>query len=149
MLRSVRVLLFAVLCAILISSAWAVCPQGDLDDNCKVDFGDVKFLAGRWLDPAGSEADIVGSDGVNSRDFAILAANWLEVGDAPGELVIWITPSIVVADGAQWRVVEGDWQDSGEPLPASRHAEFEAVKAQFDLLLAGRSANVAAADRDP
>jgi len=40
-------------------------------------------------------------------------------------------------------------QDSGEPLPASRHAEFEAVKAQFDLLLAGRSANVAAADRDP
>ena len=40
-------------------------------------------------------------------------------------------------------------QDSGEPLPASRHAEFEAVKAQFDLMLAGRAANVAAADRDP
>ncbi len=40
-------------------------------------------------------------------------------------------------------------QDSGDPLPASRRAEFEAVKAQFDLLLAGRSANVAAADRDP
>ena len=40
-------------------------------------------------------------------------------------------------------------QDSGDPLPASRRAEFEAVKAQFDLLLAGRSANVAAAGRDP
>ncbi len=40
-------------------------------------------------------------------------------------------------------------QDSGDPLPAERHTEFEAVKAQFDLLLAGRSANLAAADRDP
>ena len=40
-------------------------------------------------------------------------------------------------------------QDSGEPLPSSKHAEFEAVKAQYDLLLAGRSANVAVADRDP
>jgi murein DD-endopeptidase MepM/ murein hydrolase activator NlpD len=40
-------------------------------------------------------------------------------------------------------------QDSGDPLPASRRAEFEAVRAQFDLLLAGRSANVAVADRDP
>ena len=40
-------------------------------------------------------------------------------------------------------------QDSGEPLPRERHAEFEAVKAQFDLLLAGHSANVAVASRDP
>jgi murein DD-endopeptidase MepM/ murein hydrolase activator NlpD len=40
-------------------------------------------------------------------------------------------------------------QDSGEPLPSARHADFEAVKAQFDLLLAGRSANIAVADRDP
>lgn len=40
-------------------------------------------------------------------------------------------------------------QDSGDPLPASRRAEFEAVMAQYDLLLAGHSVNVAAADRDP
>ena len=40
-------------------------------------------------------------------------------------------------------------QDSGEPLPPERHAEFEAIKAQCDLLLAGRPVSVAVADRDP
>jgi len=40
-------------------------------------------------------------------------------------------------------------QDSGRPLPVERHAEFAAIKAQYDLLLAGRAVNVAVADRDP
>ncbi len=40
-------------------------------------------------------------------------------------------------------------QDSGRPLPADRHAEFEAIMARYDLLLAGRTAGIVAADRDP
>jgi murein DD-endopeptidase MepM/ murein hydrolase activator NlpD len=40
-------------------------------------------------------------------------------------------------------------QDTGQPLPAERRAEFEAVKAQYDAMLAHRQAAVAAADRDP
>ena len=40
-------------------------------------------------------------------------------------------------------------QDSGRPLPADKHAEFEAIMAQYDLLLAGRATSIAAADRDP
>jgi hypothetical protein len=34
-------------------------------------------------------------------------------------------------------------------LPVARHAEFEAIMARFDPLLAGRTAGVVAADRDP
>jgi murein DD-endopeptidase MepM/ murein hydrolase activator NlpD len=40
-------------------------------------------------------------------------------------------------------------QDSGRPLPAERHAEFEAIMAQYDLLLSGRAVSVAVAGRDP
>lgn len=39
-------------------------------------------------------------------------------------------------------------QDSGEPLPEERHAEFEAVKAQYDLLLSQGTASITVADRD-
>ena len=40
-------------------------------------------------------------------------------------------------------------QDSGRPLQADRHAEFEAVKAEYDRLLAGRASRIAVAARDP
>jgi hypothetical protein len=40
-------------------------------------------------------------------------------------------------------------QDSGRPLPESRHAEFEAQKAEYDLILSGRHSGVVAAVRDP
>jgi len=63
----------------------AACPEGDLDGNCRVDFNDVKFLAGRWLDGPGSPADIIGSDGVNWGDFTIIAMNWGAAGE-PTEL---------------------------------------------------------------
>ena len=58
MLRSLRASLLAVaLSASLAGSAWSACPQGDLDNDCRVDFNDVKFLADLWLDPPGSPAD--------------------------------------------------------------------------------------------
>ena len=76
MVKSVGFLLVAVgLSAFLAGSGWAVCPDGDMDGNCRIDFNDVKFLADRWLDGPGSAADIVGSDGVNWGDFAIIAMN--------------------------------------------------------------------------
>ena len=62
----------------------AACPEGDLDGNCRVDFNDVKFLAGRWLDGPGSPADIIGSDGVNWGDFTIIATNWGAAGEPTG-----------------------------------------------------------------
>jgi murein DD-endopeptidase MepM/ murein hydrolase activator NlpD len=40
-------------------------------------------------------------------------------------------------------------QDSGRPLPVDRHAEFEALKAEYDRLLAGHTPRTAVAARDP
>jgi len=58
----------------LVGSVWAACPDGDVYDDCRVDWFDLKFLADHWLDPAGSPADIVGDDGVDIADFAKLAS---------------------------------------------------------------------------
>ncbi len=58
-----------------------ICPQGDLDGDCDVDYNDVKLFAAQWLDPSGSCSgfdcgDIDGIDGVNLYDYCLLAANW-------------------------------------------------------------------------
>ncbi|MHC4706205.1 MAG: lamin tail domain-containing protein, partial [Planctomycetota bacterium] len=58
------------------------CPKGDLDGDCDVDFNDVDFFVFQWLDPPGSCggymcANMDGLDGVDMRDFALLADNWL------------------------------------------------------------------------
>ena len=53
------------------------CPQGDLNWDCKVDAADLGKLAELWLGNAGSIADLIGDDGVNGADFAILGNNWL------------------------------------------------------------------------
>jgi len=60
------------------------CPVGDLNGNCKVDWQDVLCFAQQWLEPAGCSgadcADLIGDDGVDMADFALLAENWLKVG---------------------------------------------------------------------
>ncbi|MHC4743428.1 MAG: lamin tail domain-containing protein, partial [Planctomycetota bacterium] len=68
--------LISVLILCLSGSVGATCLDGDLSGNCRVDFEDVLSLAAQWLGPAGSDADIVGSDGVNLGDFAAQAKNW-------------------------------------------------------------------------
>ncbi|MHC4707856.1 MAG: lamin tail domain-containing protein, partial [Planctomycetota bacterium] len=60
-----------------------ICPDGDLNGDCDVDFNDVEIFAGQWLDPPESCAgymcaNIDDLDGVDMRDFAVLANNWLE-----------------------------------------------------------------------
>jgi len=53
------------------------CPRGDLNWDCKVDAADLDKLAELWLDDAGSMADLIGTDGVNGADLAVLGNNWL------------------------------------------------------------------------
>ena len=60
-----------------------LCPAGDLDGDCKLDFNDLEVFSGQWLAGPNSCsgfdcADLDGLDGVNMRDFALLAADWLE-----------------------------------------------------------------------
>ncbi|UCG48323.1 MAG: CotH kinase family protein, partial [Phycisphaerales bacterium] len=52
------------------------CPLGDLSGDCRVDYHDLSALAERWLDPPGSAADLDGLNGVEHRDFALLAGEW-------------------------------------------------------------------------
>lgn len=59
------------------------CPPGDLDGDCAVNLTDLILFAEQWLAPAGCVgynndncADLVGNDGVNQNDLAIIAAEW-------------------------------------------------------------------------
>jgi len=61
------------------------CPytlEGDIDDNCKVDFFDLDLLASEWLNNCDSSTwcnncDINQSSMVDFADFATIAGNWL------------------------------------------------------------------------
>ena len=80
-----------LLCAIalilsLTCSIYAGCPVGDVheDADCEVNWLDMRDFAEEWLNASCSapecRADIDGVAGVNMRDFARLAENWLEKG---------------------------------------------------------------------
>ncbi|MHC4499099.1 MAG: Calx-beta domain-containing protein, partial [Planctomycetota bacterium] len=58
-----------------------VCPEGDLDGDCEVDYNDLGVFASQWLDPPGSCSgpncsDLDGVNGIDTFDFALFAANW-------------------------------------------------------------------------
>ena len=59
------------------------CPEGDLDGDCYVGLYDLAIFVSQWLDPAGCAertetdcADLVGNDGVDLFDLAVLTGNW-------------------------------------------------------------------------
>jgi hypothetical protein len=54
------------------------CPKGDLNGDCIVDLRDLSIFVGQWMYPSGSLADMIGNDGVNLGDYALLALNWLK-----------------------------------------------------------------------
>ena len=56
------------------------CLPGDLNEDCRVDFKDVRLFAQQWLgvDCAGLDcADFDSAGGINASDFAHLAKSWL------------------------------------------------------------------------
>ena len=84
MLRStVSSFLILIVVGSLVGLVWAACPDGDLDNDCQVNFNDVEFLADHWLDGPGSPADIIDGNGVTLADFAKVAENWLKAGTPP------------------------------------------------------------------
>ena len=60
--------------------AQGACPAGDLNEDCIVEFDDFLMFADQWLCGAGFSADLVGNDGVNFADYAVLFGNWLVEG---------------------------------------------------------------------
>ena len=60
----------------------SACPLSDVNGDCRTDLIDLAIMGEQWLNPAGcigyegTCADFVGNDGVNLKDFAILAQEW-------------------------------------------------------------------------
>jgi len=59
-----------------------ICPIGDLDSDCTVNYTDFSILASQWMGiPAGLSADIYpqpeGDGLINLQDLLVLAENWL------------------------------------------------------------------------
>ena len=108
-------LLSLVLIISLADIVMADCPVGDLNDDCKVDWEDVRHFVEDWLDPpgSGSKANLNGINRVDMTDFAMLAENWWVVGQRTGSLHVTIYPQEAVSGGAKWLVDEGGWRDSG------------------------------------
>ncbi|MBN2592591.1 MAG: lamin tail domain-containing protein [Sedimentisphaerales bacterium] len=83
---NIRLLLLAhVLSIFLIGSVHAVCPAGDLNNDCLVDFLDFQLFTEQWLEPSGSGeqmnfADLDGADGVNMSDLALFVQSWHQAG---------------------------------------------------------------------
>src|SRR4030042_2333141 len=62
-----------------------LCPQGDLDGNCEVDWQDIKLFTDQWLTPIDDCpdqgcADFDTDGSINLKDFSILANQWLDRG---------------------------------------------------------------------
>jgi len=63
--------------------AWADCPPGDFNGDCRVDAADLAVLARQWLAPAvtgaggtAEQADLNGDGRVNGADLAVFAGSW-------------------------------------------------------------------------
>ncbi len=67
-----------------LNAAAALCPKGDLNSDCKVDFEDIKAFAEQWLNVGGCShsgcADFDSIDGINLADYSVLATHWRDVG---------------------------------------------------------------------
>jgi hypothetical protein len=63
-----------------------LCPQADLNGDCKVYWQDIKAFADQWLEtedcPNPGCADFDSANGINLVDFSILANQWLDHGVA-------------------------------------------------------------------
>jgi hypothetical protein len=55
---------------------WIIKPQGDIDDDCFVCFLDLRIMSRQWL-TAAIGADLFVDNHVDHKDFAVLAADWL------------------------------------------------------------------------
>jgi hypothetical protein len=81
-----KIPLFSLIVFVLlgVSAFAALCPKGDLNGDCKINFEDIKTFAEQWLDTndcsGPSCADLNYILGIDFGDYSVLASGWLEVG---------------------------------------------------------------------
>ena len=113
----------------IIPSVALLCPIGDLNDDCEVDYLDAGIFASQWMDPPGSCsglgcANLDGVGGVNALDFGIFGKYWRKSGpmlvinefmadnddyvrDEAGDYDDWLeiyNPKDYAIDIARWRL---------------------------------------------
>jgi len=107
-------LLAVALCALLAGFVRGACPEGDLTGDCRIGFDDLQALARQWLHPAGSGADLDSLNGVESRDFAMLAREWRQQG------IPLVINEVMASNGDTIRDPQGendDWIEIYNPGP--------------------------------
>ena len=80
--------LWCILLAVLVlgvNHTFAVCPMGDLDGDCDVDFLDYAVFASQWGDTTECPipevcADLNRNNSVDNFDLYMFAEDWLTVG---------------------------------------------------------------------
>ena len=70
-----------------VNAAFAACPEGDTNGDCRVDALDLALLTGQWLsgineDLADPALDLNGDGSIDFQDYALLAGQWGQVGTA-------------------------------------------------------------------
>jgi len=106
-----------------------LCPRGDLNSDCTVDFNDLRIFSSQWLDAQGvclgsdaACANLDGIGGIDMFDFALLANNWLE---SLGALEVTIVPEQAVTADAGWRIEEEQtWRASGDVLRGLEYGSY-------------------------
>jgi len=76
----ISLLSLALIISMVGSTAAQLYLAGDLNEDQRVDFEDIRILGRQWLDPdclaSVCTADLDGTDGVNMADFALLSKNY-------------------------------------------------------------------------
>jgi hypothetical protein len=107
----------------------AVCPLGDIDNDCQTTLADLELLALAWLESTAAPADLNGNEFVDMEELGLVAQSWQE--DWTGSLKVNLLPVEVIAAGAKWRVNGGPWMFSGQTvnaLPEGTHTvEFSSI----------------------
>ncbi len=85
--------------------------DADLDSDLKVDLSDLAMFANQWL--GNGTADFDGSSTVDFEDYAVLADEYLK---GTGKLAVNISPPQAVVEGAQWKVDDSGWHNSGQTV---------------------------------
>ncbi len=120
---------------VTISVEDSLCPVGDVDGDCKVTFADLEYVIPDWLDDSGTSlADLDGDTWVHMAELSLLGQSWLD--NWTGSLQVTINPAEVRSLGAQWRVDEGVWQNSGAIVMDLMEGDHEIE----DSVIAGWSA---------
>jgi len=113
---------------VLITVAEPICPPGDLTADCKVNGADLMEIARMWLTESPA-ANLVGTDVVDMTDFAFFADTWMD--NWTGAATVNLSPHDAVANGAQWRIGDGPWLNSGaklvDLLPGPHVIRFKAI----------------------